>query len=82
MKTTSKALLLVLSGAFAIGGCGSKQKPAEKTTMHTETTTETNTGEVKKTETSETKVQQPDGSQTVKRTDSTEHTVPAAPSGK
>ena len=75
MTNLSKSLIASLFGAILLGGCGAA-KPAAQTTVHTETTTEDETGEKKKSDLTVTTTEEADGSQTVKRTEATEHTVP------
>ncbi len=79
MTNLSKYTALLLGGALAIAGCGGKAKPTAETTTHTESTTETDSGETKKSDVTEVKTQQPDGTSTEKSTVTTEHTSPPPP---
>ncbi|MCE9573269.1 MAG: hypothetical protein K8W52_08940 [Deltaproteobacteria bacterium] len=76
MTNLFNSLIAALVGAVLISGCGGA-KPASQTTVHTESTTEDSTGETKKSDLTVTTTEGADGSQTVKRTEATEHTVPA-----
>lgn len=70
--------LLLAGVAFTASACHSK--PVAQTTTHTDTTQQTDTGEVKKSDVTTTTTQQKDGTQTVDTTEKTTHTVP--PPGK
>lgn len=75
--STFATLLLIgsLGGSLGLAGCGGK-KPVAQTTTQTKTVTEDNTGETSKSVVTETKTEAADGSQTVNRTEATEHKVP------
>jgi hypothetical protein len=79
MTNASTFTILLLAGSLGFAGCGGKQKPVAQTTTQTKTVTQDNTGETNKTVVTETKTEQADGSQTVKRTEATEHTSPPPP---
>ena len=79
----TKRLSLVTTLAFffmsvlGIAACGSKTPPRSTTTTSTQSTSTTDTGANTSSETTETVTQQPDGSQSVKRTETTNQDVPA-----
>jgi len=62
--------------ALGIAACGGKSPPKSTTTTRTQSTTTTDTGDKTSSETKETITEQPDGSQTVKRTETMEKEVP------
>lgn len=68
--------------AFTLVACGgSPPPPTSKTTTHTEKTTVHDTGETISSDVTETKTQQPNGSEEVERTEKTKTSAPppAAP---
>ena len=71
----SKALMVVALLVSGVLAC--TKKPVEQTTIHTDTSTTSNTGEVKKSDTTTTTTDKADGTQTVESTTKTQHTVPA-----
>lgn len=75
MKTMTSLTLLV-GGVLAIGGCTHHAKPVSSTTTHTDTTTESNTGDKKTVNTTETSTLQPDGTETTNTTVSTQQSTP------
>jgi hypothetical protein len=67
---------LVFVSALCLGACG-KAPPKSTTTTHTQTTTSTDAGDKASSDAKVTTVEERDGSQTVKRTETTSTTVPA-----
>lgn len=70
---TTMALLLV--SALGIAACGGKS-PKSTTTTRTQSTTTTDTGDKTSSDTKETIKQQPDGSQSIERTETTSKEIP------
>lgn len=72
-------LPLVLLGGLSLAACGSKP-PKSTTTTRTQSTTTDDTGDKTSSDTKETRTEQPDGSHTVHRSETTDKTLP--PAGK
>jgi hypothetical protein len=69
-------LAFSLVSALGIAGCG-KAPPKSTTTTRTQSTTTTDTGDKMSSDTKETVTQKADGSQTVKRTETTNTEAPS-----
>jgi ABC-type glycerol-3-phosphate transport system substrate-binding protein len=69
---TTLALFVAALGLAACGGKG----PKSTTTTRTQSTTTTDTGDNTSSDTKETVTQQPDGSQTLERTETTNKEIP------
>jgi len=77
VKPTSSILSAVaFTIVLATMGCGGKPAAKSTTTTSTQTSTQQDTGESTKSEVKETRTEQPDGSQEVKRTETTKQVTP------
>jgi ABC-type glycerol-3-phosphate transport system substrate-binding protein len=72
------AAFLLVSG-LAVAACGSKTAPQSTMTTRTQSKTTTDTGDNSTSDITEKTTNQTDGSQTVKRTETTTKDVPPAP---
>ena len=70
-------LSLLAVAPLALTACGGKSPPKSTTTTRTQTETSNDSGDKATTDSTQTTTNQADGSQTVKKTETTNTTVPA-----
>lgn len=68
---------LLLLSVLVLGACGTKTPPKSTITTRTQSETSNDNGDKSSSDTKQTTIEQPDGSQTVKRTETTTTTVPS-----